>query len=319
MLGKVLVFGSAGMVGSATVRKLRHYASGLLALTRDTCDLSDEYQVRKVLQDFKPDWIVLAAAKVGGIVANRDQPQQFLSENLRIQLNVIDEAHRQDVNQLIFLGSSCIYPKICEQPIKESSLLSGYLEPTNEAYAIAKIAGIKLCEAYRRQHGRDYRSVMPTNLYGPGDNYDPVASHVIPGLIRRFHQGKIDKVGAVKVWGTGNAKRDFLMVDDLASAIKTVMDVPSNIFWGDLSQTDSWVNVGSGVEVSIAELAYAVGDIVGYKGSINFDETYPDGTPRKLLDISKIQGWGWRPTTQLSDGLQIAYHEFLRQQEHTHH
>ncbi len=316
---KIYVAGHRGMVGSAIVRKLLasgHPASQLVLRTHAELDLCNQAQVQAFFAAEKPDQVYLAAAKVGGILANNTLPADFIYENLMVQANVVDAAFRHGVKKLLILGSSCIYPRLAPQPMAESALLTGTLEPTNEPYAIAKIAGIKLCESYNRQygqsHGIDYRSVMPTNLYGPGDNYHPQNSHVIPALIRRFHEARASQAPKVTIWGTGTPKREFLYVDDMAAASVHVMELPKALYDQHTSPMQSHINVGCGQDVAIAELAEAVGHTVGYKGSIAFDPSKPDGAPRKLMDSSRINALGWQAQVALQDGLQRAYKDFLK-------
>lgn len=306
------------MVGSAIVRRLLaqgHSPANIVTRTRAELDLTDQAGVRAFLDDCRPDEVYLAAAKVGGIHANNTYPADFISQNLMIQMNVIDAAFRSGVKKLLFLGSSCIYPRLAAQPMGEDALLTGRLEPTNEPYAIAKIAGIKLCESYNRQygesHGVDYRSVMPTNLYGPGDNYHRENSHVIPSLIRRFHEARIANAREVVIWGTGTPRREFLHVDDLAAASQFVMNLPEAIYRSHTQSMLSHINVGSGLDVSIAELARHIADVVGFKGQLALDETKPDGAPRKLMDSSRINALGWRAKITLAEGLQDTYQDFL--------
>ena len=299
---RVFVAGHRGMVGSAIVRRLKSEGSTVLVEERGRLDLTDRAAVDGWLAQAKPDAVFLAAAKVGGIHANDTYPADFISDNLAIALNVIRGAHRHGVRKLLFLGSSCIYPKLAPQPMTEDMLLSGPLEPTNQWYAVAKIAGIKLCEAYRRQHGADFVSVMPTNLYGPGDNYHSEDSHVPAALIRRFHEAKIAKSPSVTVWGTGTPRREFLAVDDLADACVFVMKHYSG---------DEFVNVGTGEDITIAEFARMVAEVVGYNGTLSFDTSRPDGTPRKLLDVSKLSALGWRAKIPLRVGLEVTYADFV--------
>lgn len=303
---RVFVAGHRGMVGSAVVRRLADENCEVLTAGRDTVDLRDQAAVRAYIAKEKPDAVVLAAAKVGGILANDTYPADFLYDNLVIETNVIEASFRSGVGRLIFLGSSCIYPKFAPQPIPEDALLTGPLEPTNEWYAIAKIAGLKLCEAYRRQHGVDYISAMPTNLYGPGDNYDLQKSHVIPALLRKAHDAKQARAADLTIWGSGSPRREFLHVADAADAIVMLLKTYSG---------DQHVNVGSGEDVTILELAKTVADVVGFKGEIKNDPTKPDGTPRKLMDVSTLFSTGWRPRYDLESGLADAYDWFRKHVE----
>ena len=292
---KIYVAGHKGMVGSAIVRHIEsHEEHSWMGATREELDLRERQAVFDYLQEHKPDAVIIAAAKVGGIVANQSFPVDFLSENLQIQGNLMDGAHAAGIKKLVFLGSSCIYPKLAEQPIKEEYLLAGELEPTNEPYALAKIAGLKLVQAYRKQFGRDWISLMPTNLYGPGDNYDPELSHVIPGVFRKFCKAKLENQPSVTLWGTGSPLREFLHVDDLASATMFALKNHS----GEVA-----LNVGSGEEVSIRDLAGHIKEVVGYEGEIFWDSSRPDGAPRKFLDSSRIQTLGWKPQIGLQKGL----------------
>jgi GDP-L-fucose synthase len=315
---KIYVAGHRGMVGSAIVRQLiseGHPADRIAGRTHSELDLTDQAAVRHFFATEKPDQVYLAAARVGGIHANNVYPAEFIYDNLMVQSNVIDAAFRNGVKKLLFLGSSCIYPKLAEQPMSESSLLTGLLEPTNEPYAVAKIAGIKTCESYNRQygkeHGIDYRSVMPTNLYGPGDNYHPENSHVIPALIRRFHEAKDLRLAEVTIWGSGNPCREFLYVDDMAAASLHVMNLPKNIYEQHTSPMLSHINVGYGHDVTISQLALLISKAVGYQGKIKFDSTKPDGPPRKLMDSSRLNALGWQPKVDLEIGLTLAYKDFL--------
>jgi GDP-L-fucose synthase len=312
---KIYVAGHRGMVGSAIVRNLQalDYVN-IVVRTHAELDLTNQAQVAAFFEAEKPDQVYLAAAKVGGIHANNTYPADFIYDNLMMQSNVIHQAFLNGVKKLLFLGSSCIYPKLASQPMQEGALLTGKLEPTNEPYAIAKIAGIKMCESYNRQygqsHGVDYRSVMPTNLYGPGDNYHPENSHVIPALIRRFHEAKISNAPEVVIWGTGTPKREFLYVDDMAAASVFVMQLDKQIYDSQTVPMQSHINVGFGSDVTIAEVAKAVGEAVGYQGSISFDPSKPDGAPRKWMDSSKLNMLGWKATIALDQGLILAYQDF---------
>ncbi len=303
------------MVGSAIVRTLQDQGySKIVTRTHAELDLTDQAAVRAFFASEKPDQVYLAAAKVGGIHANNTYPAEFIYQNLMMEANVVDSAFRNGVSKLLFLGSSCIYPKMAAQPMLESALLTGALEPTNEPYAIAKIAGIKLCESYNRQygasHGVDYRSVMPTNLYGPEDNYHPENSHVIPALIRRFHEAKVTNNPAVTIWGSGNSRREFLFVDDMAAASVFVMNLPKSKLDVHVQPMQSHINVGFGKDITITELAVSVSKIVGYHGMINFDINKPDGAPRKLMDSSRLNALGWRAQVGLEAGLAAAYQDF---------
>jgi GDP-L-fucose synthase len=312
LVERIYVAGHCGMVGSAVVRQLaRGGQSRIITRTRSELDLTNQAAVNAFFSSEKPTQVYLAAAKVGGIHANNTYPAEFIYENLMIQANVIHAAHVNGVPKLLFLGSSCIYPKNAVQPMGEEVLLSGALEATNEPYAIAKIAGIKLCESYNRQYARDYRSVMPTNLYGPGDNYHPENSHVIPALIRRFHEAKAKNASAVSIWGTGTPRREFLYVDDMAAASIHIMNLDSTTYGQHTSSMRSHINVGFGCDVTIKELAELIGEIVGFNGRINFDPTKPDGAPRKLMDSSRLAALGWRPKVALDAGLKAAYQDFL--------
>lgn len=314
---RVFVAGHRGMVGSAIIRQLLQGSKyEILTRNREELDLLSQSDVSDFFQSQKIDQVYLAAAKVGGIFANNSYPADFIYENLMIQLNIIHSAHIADVQKLLFLGSSCIYPKFAEQPITEKSLLTGELEPTNEPYSIAKIAGIKICESYNRQHGRDYRSIMPTNLYGPNDNFHVQNSHVIPGLIRRFHEAKQKKLEEVVVWGTGNPMREFLYVDDMASASIHVMQLDQSIYKKNTEIMSSHLNVGTGSECNIRELVETIAIVVGYNGDIVFDTSKPDGPPRKLLDVSRINSLGWQFNVSLEDGLARTYDWFLENQHH---
>lgn len=315
---KIYVAGHRGMVGSAIVRQLiasGHPSENIIGRSHAEMDLTDQSAVRAFFEQEKPTQVYLAAARVGGIHANNTYPAEFIYDNLMVQANVIDAAFRNGVKKLLFLGSSCIYPKLAKQPMSEDALLTGFLEPTNEPYAIAKIAGIKICESYNRQygaeHGIDYRSVMPTNLYGPGDNYHPENSHVIPALIRRFHEAKLKRTQSVAIWGSGKPFREFLYVDDMASASVYVMNLPKPTYDKHTLPMQSHINVGFGSDVTIADLARTVGKVIGYQGEICFDSTKPDGAPRKLMDSSRLNSLGWSAKVNLEAGLKMAYEDFL--------
>ena len=306
------------MVGSAIVRALQKQGeTNIVTRTHAELDLTNQADVQQFFAQEKPTQVYLAAAKVGGIHANNTYPADFIYQNLMVQANVVDAAFRSGVQKLLFLGSSCIYPRMATQPMCEDALLTGVLEPTNEPYAIAKIAGIKLCESYNRQygesHGVDYRSVMPTNLYGQGDNYHPENSHVIPALIRRFHQAKVAQAPSIAIWGTGIPRREFLYVDDMAAASLHVMQLPKSIFDEHMQPMQSHINVGFGEDITIKELALAVSKTVGYTGSIDFDTSKPDGPPRKLMDSSRLNALGWQAQVRLEAGLVSAYQDFLAQ------
>jgi len=313
---RVFVAGHKGMVGSALSRQLNDRNDlELVVKDRTELDLLSQEAVYSFFKDNNIDEVYLAAAKVGGIVANNSYPADFIYENLQIECNIVHGAHLGGVNKLLFLGSSCIYPRMAEQPIEESSLLTGTLEPTNEPYAVAKIAGIKLCESYSRQYGRDYRSVMPTNLYGPHDNFHPENSHVIPGLLRRFHEAKLVNADKVVAWGSGTPKREFLYVDDMADACVYVMELPKERYQQHTDAMLSHINVGTGEDITIRELVQTVAKVVGYTGEIEFDVSKPDGTPRKLMDVSRIKTLGWEYTTSLELGLKKAYNWYLDNQD----
>jgi len=304
------------MVGSAIVRALKKQGeTTIVTRTHAELDLTNQAGVQQFFAQEKPTQVYLAAAKVGGIYANNTYPADFIYQNLMVQANVVDAAFRNGVQKLLFLGSSCIYPRMAKQPMREDALLTGVLEPTNEPYAIAKIAGIKLCESYNRQygqsHGVDYRSVMPTNLYGPGDNYHPENSHVIPAMIRRFHEAKIALAPSVAIWGTGTQRREFLYVDDMAAASLHVMQLPKALYEQHTQTMQSHINVGSGSDVTIADLAYRIANTVGYTGQIEFDTTRPDGAPRKKMDSSRLNALGWTPKIDLQQGLATAYQDFV--------
>ncbi|MGG1678258.1 GDP-L-fucose synthase family protein [Neobacillus sp. NRS-1170] len=303
---KIYVAGHRGLVGSAIVRKLEEKGyTNLVYRTSKELDLRDKMAVDNFFAEEKPEFVFLAAAKVGGIVANNEYPADFIRDNLLIQTNIIDAAYRNDVKKLLFLGSTCIYPKMAPQPLKEEYLLTGELEPTNDAYAIAKIAGIKMCQSYNRQYGTEYISVMPTNLYGENDNFDLHTSHVLPALIRKFHEAKESNAPFVEVWGTGTPKREFLYSDDLADACVFLINNYSG---------NEIVNIGVGEDLPIKELAEKIKDVIGYEGEIQFDTTKPDGTPRKLVDVTKLNSLGWKAATSLEEGLKKAYQWFLDNQ-----
>lgn len=318
---KIYVAGHRGMVGSAIVRQLveqGHAPEQILCRTRNELDLTNQAAVNAFFAEHKPDQVYLAAARVGGIHANNTYPADFIYDNLMIEANIIHAAFTYGVKKLLFLGSSCIYPKLAEQPMQESALLTGTLEPTNEPYAIAKIAGIKLCESYNRQygesHGIDYRSVMPTNLYGPGDNYHPDNSHVIPALIRRFHEAKQNNASEVAIWGSGTPMREFLYVDDMARACLHVMNLDKSTYSAHTQPMLSHINVGYGSDITIRELAETVKEVTGYQGHITFDASKPDGAPRKLMDSTRLKNLGWAPQVNLKDGLSQAYQDFQSNQ-----
>jgi len=309
---KIFLAGHNGMVGSA-IHKLLKNRKNIKIITRShsELDLCDQIAVKNFMEIEKPDEVIFAAAKVGGIHANNTYPADFIYQNLQMQSNLIHYSHMENIEKLLFLGSSCIYPKYAKQSMKEDVLLTGSLEPTNEPYAIAKIAGIKLCESYNRQYGRDYRSVMPTNLYGPGDNYHQENSHVVPGLIRRFHEAKANDQETVIVWGTGNSRREFLYVDDMAEACLFIHNIDKKKFEKQTQKQLSHINIGTGIDLTIKELAQTIKQVVGYKGRIIFDTTKPDGTPRKLLNVDLIKKLGWKAQTKLIDGLTSSYHDYL--------
>jgi GDP-L-fucose synthase len=313
---RIYVAGHRGMVGAAIVRRLE--ADGfqdVLTRTRAQLDLTNQQAVEAFFSVERPQRVFLAAAKVGGIWANNTYPAEFIYQNLMIEANVIQAAHRHGVERLLFLGSSCIYPRLADQPMREEALLTGTLEPTNEPYAIAKIAGIKLCESYNRQYGTDFRSVMPTNLYGPGDNFDLETSHVIPALIRKFHEAKMAQADRVEVWGTGRPRREFLHVDDMAAACVSVMGLDAETYRANTEPMLSHINVGAGEDATIGELAEMVRDVTGFPGEIHFDSSKPDGAPRKLLDVSRLNAMGWKATMGLREGLERTYEWFLHNEQ----
>jgi GDP-L-fucose synthase len=315
---KIYIAGHRGMVGSAIVRALQQQGqTHFVTRTHAELELTNQAAVQAFFEAERPDQVYLAAAKVGGIHANNTYPAEFIYENLMAEANVIHQAWRVGVQKLLFLGSSCIYPKLAPQPMTEDALLTGTLEPTNEPYAVAKIAGIKLCESYNRQygesHGVDYRSVMPTNLYGPGDNYHPENSHVIPALIRRFHEAKVNQAPTVTIWGSGTPRREFLFVDDMAAACVHVMNLSQATYSAQTRPMQSLINVGFGSDITIAELAQAVSSAVGYAGQVDFDPGKPDGTPRKLMDSHRLNALGWQAKVNLAQGLALAYQDFKQQ------
>ena len=316
---KIYVAGHRGMVGSAILRQLEKRKAAdadieLLTQTHAELDLIDQSSVRAFMEKERPDAVILAAAKVGGIHANNTYPADFIYDNLMMEANVIHSAHMSGVQRLLFLGSSCIYPKQAEQPMAETALLTGQLEPTNEPYAIAKIAGIKLCESYNRQHGRDYRSVMPTNLYGPNDNFHPENSHVLPAMIRRFHEAKETGASTVTIWGTGTPRREFLHVDDMAEASLFVLDLPNPVYEAATDPMLSHINIGTGTDISILDLARLVAQITGFEGDIETDPSKPDGTMRKLMDVGRLKTLGWEAGIDLESGLADTYRWFLQHQ-----
>jgi GDP-L-fucose synthase len=309
---RIFVAGHNGMVGSALIRQLKNDSSNIIIIaSRGELDLTNQQAVNQFFAVNKIDQVYLAAAKVGGIHANNTYPVDFIYQNLMMEANIINATHVHNVQKLLFLGSSCIYPKLAEQPMSEASLLTGLLESTNEPYAIAKIAGIKLCESYNRQYGRDYRSVMPTNLYGPNDNFHSENSHVIPALIRRFHEAKINNDSTVTAWGSGKPMREFLHVDDMAEASVFVMNLDFKIYEKETQPMLSHINVGSGIDCTIRELVETVVKVIGYKGDIIFDKTKPDGAVRKLMDVNRLERLGWKAKTNLEEGLKLTYNWFL--------
>lgn len=311
---RAYVAGHRGMVGSAIARSLEADGAEILTAARSDLDLKDQSAVRSFLAREHPDTVIVAAAKVGGIHANNTMPAEFIYENLMIECNLIDSAFRAGVERLLFLGSSCIYPRHAPQPMAEQALLTGTLEPTNEPYAIAKIAGIKLCESYNRQYGTDYRSAMPTNLYGPGDNFHETNSHVLPALLRRFHEAKQAGSEEVVIWGTGTPKREFLHVDDMAEACVFLLNLPKDVYAENTEPMLSHINVGTGSDVSIADLARAIAQVTGFEGRISFDATKPDGAPRKLLDVSRLTNMGWTAGVSLEEGIRQTYDWYLANQ-----
>ena len=314
--GKIYVAGHQGMVGSSLVRLFEAEGfKNLLLRRRGELDLTDQTQVRQFIGTEKPDYVFLAAANVGGIHANNTYPAEFIYDNLMISANVIGAAYESSVTRLLFLGSSCVYPRDAPQPMPESSLLTGQLESTNEPYAIAKIAGVKLCESFNRQYNTDFRSIMPTNLYGPNDNFDLENSHVLPALIRKFHEAKENAASSVEIWGTGEPKREFLYVDDLADAALFVMCLPNQVFQSAVEPMLSHINIGTSSDLSIRQLAELVQKVVGFTGRISFNTEYPDGTPQKLLDVSKLKSLGWESQTELDDGVRATYQWYVQAQQ----
>ena len=312
---KIFVAGHTGMVGSAILRRLESLGyDDIVTASRAQLNLLDANAIQDFFRANRPEQVYIAAARVGGISANNTRPADFIWDNLVIEANLIKTAHDNDVQRLAFLGSSCIYPKFAEQPLREDSLLTGTLEPTNEPYAIAKIAGIKLCESFNRQFGRDYRSVMPTNLYGPGDNFHREDAHVIPALLRRFHEAAQANARSITIWGSGKPRREFLHVDDMAAASVHIMELDPQTYWSAVSPMMSHINVGSGEDCTIAELAQLVADVTGFNGRIEFDQSKPDGTPRKLLDVSLLHSIGWSDAISLPAGLKDTYAWFLDHQ-----
>ena len=305
---KIYIAGHRGLVGSAIVRQLEERGfTNLLMRTHKELDLTNQAQVQDFFKKEQPDYVILAAAKVGGIHANNTYPADFIYQNMMIEANVINSAYENKVKRLLFLGSTCIYPKAVEQPMREEALLTDVLEPTNEPYALAKIAGIKLCESYNRQHGADFRSVMPTNLYGINDNFHPENSHVIPALMQRFHEAKINNDAEVVVWGTGDAMREFLYVDDMAAASLFVLELDEGIYKANIQPMLSHINIGTGKDVTIKEMAETMKEVVGYKGKLTFDISKPDGAPRKLIDVSRLKNMGWNYAVDLTEGLNKTY------------
>jgi len=311
---KIYIAGHRGLVGSAIVRQLEERGfTNLLMHTHKELDLTNQAQVQTFFEQEKPDYVILAAAKVGGIHANNTYPADFIYQNMMIEANVINASYENKVKRLLFLGSTCIYPKAVEQPMREDALLTDVLESTNEPYALAKIAGIKLCESYNRQHGTDFRSVMPTNLYGVNDNFHPENSHVIPALMRRFHEAKVNGDAEVVVWGTGNAMREFLYVDDMAEASLFVLELDEKTYQVNTKLMLSHINVGTGKDVTIREMAETMKEVVGFKGELTFDTTKPDGAPRKLIDVSRLSNMGWKYSIDLEDGLKKTYKWYFNQ------
>lgn len=311
---KIYIAGHSGLVGSAIVRHLENQGfKNLITRTHAELDLINQQNVKDFFEAEKPDYVIIAAAKVGGIHANNTYPADFIYKNMMIEANIINASYENNVKRLLFLGSTCIYPRDVEQPMREDALLTGLLEPTNEPYALAKIAGIKLCESYNRQHGTDFRSVMPTSLYGKNDNFHPTNSHVIPALIQRFHSAKINHDEEVVVWGTGNAMREFLYVDDMAEAAVFVLNINKEAYEKNTKPMLSHINIGTGVDVTTRELAETISEVVGFEGNLAFDETKPDGAPRKLIDVSRLSKMGWEYKTDLKLGLKLTYDWYLEE------
>ena len=309
---KIYIAGHRGLVGSAIVRQLEERGfTNLLMRTHKELDLTSQTQVQDFFKQERPDYVILAAAKVGGIYANSNYPADFIYQNIMIEANIINSAYENKVKRLLFLGSTCIYPKAVKQPMREDVLLTGELEPTNEPYALAKITGIKLCESYNRQHGTDFRSVMPTNLYGINDNFHLENSHVIPALMRRFHEAKVNNDAEVVVWGTGNAMREFLYVDDMATASLFVLELDEEVYQSNTKPMLSHINVGTGKDITIKKMAETMKDVVGFKGKITFDKTKPDGAPRKLIDVTRLENMGWKYSMDLKEGLEKTYRWLL--------
>jgi len=310
---KIYIAGHRGLVGSAIVRQLEERGfTNLLMRTHKELDLTSQTQVQDFFRQERPDYVILAAAKVGGIYANNNYPADFIYQNIMIEANIINSAYESKVKRLLFLGSTCIYPKAVKQPMREDVLLTGELEPTNEPYALAKITGIKLCESYNRQHGTDFRSVMPTNLYGTNDNFHLENSHVIPALMRRFHEAKVNNDAEVVVWGTGNAMREFLYVDDMAKASLFILELDEECYQSNTKPMLSHINVGTGKDITIKEAAKTMKDVVGFKGKITFDKTKPDGVPRKLIDVTRLENMGWKYSMDLKEGLEKTYRWYLK-------
>jgi len=310
---KIYIAGHRGLVGSAIVRQLEERSfTNLLVREHKELDLTNQVAVQAFFSQEKPDYVILAAGKVGGIHANNTYPADFIYQNLMIGANIVNSAYEHKVKRLLFLGSSCIYPRSVEQPMREDAILTNVLEPTNEPYALSKIAGIKLCESYNRQHGTDFRSVMPTNLYGINDNFHPENSHVIPALMRRFHEAKINNDAEVVVWGTGNAMREFLYVDDMAEASLFILELDENIYQSNVKSTLSHINVGTGKDITIREVAEIIKEVIGFKGKLLFDTSKPDGAQRKLIDVSRLSNMGWNYSINLKNGLEKTYNWYLQ-------